>query len=328
MTHRAAGLFLTLIAAPLLMAADWGEPCDVTLTALTDSGLNQIRTIARCRYVGYNDIIITSVGIDGVLNVAPGGNEGAAPEATCSGSGTCGMSYVISPIEASQTYSGTATFTASELAVPFATKTVTGSVTTDPPQRPSGGGELPPVGCEGVCSPILIDLDGNDFHLTNADEGVSFDLNADGLPERVAWTRGEHADALLSLDRNGNGTVDNGAELFGNSVRLRSGAIARHGYEALQEFDAAANGGNGDGILDDRDAVWPALRVWLDSNHNGVSEAGELTAVPAAGVKSIDLDYHEMKRRDPYGNEFRYQSRAQVGDHREVIYDVFLIRQR
>ena len=77
-----------------------------------------------------------------------------------------------------------------------------------------------------------------------------FDIDADGYSESVTWVSPEARDAFLFLDRNGNGIVDDGSELFGDATYLFSGEIAQHGYEALAEFDLFEYGGNGDGVID------------------------------------------------------------------------------
>jgi hypothetical protein len=130
------------------------------------------------------------------------------------------------------------------------------------------------------------------------------------------------------MDRNGNGRIDDGSELFGNYTPAVSGRNAANGFEALKALEDPTYGASHpDGRFDSRDAPFPRLLLWRDANHNGISEPDELTPAAAAGLLSIATDYKTSGRRDRHGNEFRQRAKGLWDDGEFFMYDVWLKRQ-
>jgi hypothetical protein len=196
----------------------------------------------------------------------------------------------------------------------------------------SGGGT--PGGCNHpkdggcCCSPIIIDVGGSGFELTNAAGGVSFDMTNRGYPIQIGWTAAGAKNAFLCLP-DLSGKCDDGRDLFGNWTPQPPSANP-NGFAALAVYDQPANGGNGDGIINSSDAIFSSLRLWIDANHDGISQPEELFTLPSLGVYSISLSYQPSERTDQYGNVFRYRSKVNPNDPDashvgKTAYDVFFV---
>lgn len=141
---------------------------------------------------------------------------------------------------------------------------------------------------QGKADPLVLDLAGDGIDLRSPGDGAVFDINADGKQDRTGWVKGD--DALLVMDRNGNGTIDDGRELFGD----QNGAA--NGFEELGKLDA-----NKDGVIDRRDPLFSALKLYRDINTNGRIDKNEMIPLDAAGVVTISLSFLR-KAQEQNGN--------------------------
>ncbi len=126
--------------------------------------------------------------------------------------------------------------------------------------------------------PLVLDLGGEGIELTEAGKGAIFDVTADGKLDSTAWVKGNTA--LLTYDRNGNGVVDNGSELFGD----QNGAA--HGFAELAKYDS-----NKDRIINILDPVFKALKLYRDLNGDGKMSKNEFSTLSQSGIKALNLDF-------------------------------------
>lgn len=192
-----------------------------------------------------------------------------------------------------------------------------------PPPPPPPNEPYTPSGPHEEGSPLILDFGHPGFALTSLQDGVQFDISGDGAPEPVSWTDGE--DAFLVLDRNTNGVVDGAMEIFGDKT-AQPAATEPNGFLALAVFDDVESGGNADGSITGADSIFSALRLWFDRGHDGVSQLDELEPLAARGLTRIELGYVETRRKDHWGNQFRYLSfYDSTQGSRKMIQDVFFV---
>ncbi|MCZ6104387.1 hypothetical protein [Campylobacter ureolyticus] len=156
------------------------------------------------------------------------------------------------------------------------------------PFKPNLGGKCYRI---EVYDPLVLDLNkDNKISITSSkDSNVYFNHTNDGVNIKTSWIGKE--DGILVIDKNGNGIIDNGNELFGNFTTKNNGDMANNGFEALKDYDT-----NGDLIIDYRDDKFSELRVWQDLNSDGISNKGELKTLKELGIKSLNLKYKDNKQ--------------------------------
>jgi len=165
--------------------------------------------------------------------------------------------------------------------------------------------------------------------------GVSFDIAGTGHQAQIAWTDPRFHNAFLALP-GADGLVHDGKELFGNFTPQPQ-STHPNGFLALAQYDKPENGGNADGIIDDNDAVFSQLRLWIDTNHDGVCQPEELHRLQEFGIYSLALNFEESRRQDEFGNLFRYKAKVNPGERHDPrddttaghpgrwAYDVFFV---
>ncbi|MEJ2795151.1 hypothetical protein WAE56_17225, partial [Iodobacter sp. LRB] len=141
-------------------------------------------------------------------------------------------------------------------------------------------------------SPLILDLNKNGkVDTLSIADGVKFDLYASGEKVNTGWVGS--GDGLLVMDRNHDGVINDGKELFGTSSVLSSGEKAADGYAALAGLDS-----NQDGTVDVKDDGFNDLRVWLDENADGVSQASELKTLASLDIAKLNLDVSKTAEKD------------------------------
>lgn len=152
--------------------------------------------------------------------------------------------------------------------------------------------------------PLILDLDGDGIETIGQDKNVHFDLDNSGFSELTGWVGKD--DGLLALDKNNNGLIDSGSELFGNNTVLESGENAENGFIALAELDS-----NSDGVISQADDSFDDLRVWQDVNSNGITDSGELKSLQELNIAELGLTYSDSNEVDVFGN-----AHAQIGSYK------------
>ena len=143
--------------------------------------------------------------------------------------------------------------------------------------------------------PIVLDLSGQGITTKSVADGVYYDLDNNGFAEKTGWI--DAKSGILVLDRDGNGKIEAGKELFGDRTILDDGKTASSGFAALATLDS-----NRDGIIDAKDAKFSELRIWVDKDGNGVSTPDELLTLKEAGIRSLNLSNTFIGKVDENGN--------------------------
>jgi hypothetical protein len=151
-----------------------------------------------------------------------------------------------------------------------------------------------------------LDLNGDGINTLSVKAGVKFDILANGSPIQTGWVAPQ--DGLLVADRNQDGVINDGSELFGSSTLLNDGTKALDGYQALAQFDS-----NSDGVVNQQDKDFNKLSVWTDRNSDGATETGELKSLAELGITQLSTQAEKV-RESSAGNLVGLKSSYQTAD--------------
>ena len=162
-------------------------------------------------------------------------------------------------------------------------------------------------------TPLAIELYGEELLTTSVEDGVSFDMDGDGMAEQTAWLK--KGSGFLVWDKNGDGMVNDGTEMFGEATVMSDGKRAENGVEASKDLDSDNNN-----IINQYDELWGELRIWHDENSNGKTEEGELSLLSDWDIQSISLDFAEINLKDEADNKILFESEVVLenGERRKV----------
>jgi hypothetical protein len=178
---------------------------------------------------------------------------------------------------------------------------------------------------EWVCgkTPLVVSFDAAEPRMSSLSP-VEFDLDGLGARMTTDWPSAETP--WLAIDRDGDGHIGDGRELFGSGTALSSGGRARHGFEALAELDH-----DGNGVVDASDPDFASLALWADRDGDRFTDAGELSDASSGERRlvAIELGYRVDRRCDARGNcgieraAFRWADAA--GEHVGEVVDIHLV---
>ena len=145
--------------------------------------------------------------------------------------------------------------------------------------------------------PLVFDLGGDGITTVSLEESNAFfDLDNNGFAEKTSWVGAK--EGLLAYDKNGDGVINGGNELFGDRTLMKDGkTLASSGFAALTEYDD-----NKDGKIDSNDVIYALLRIWQDADGDGIASAGELRRLVDLGIVSIGLSYSNTGVTDSANN--------------------------